>query len=128
MILWTVAQKALLSKGFSKQEYWSGLSCPPPGDLPEPGVEPASLTSPALAGGFFTTSASWEGPRWGQPRLLCSTYKTGLVGLMEEQVWMRVKAPPKGLCEASTDTQMEERGPGRGPGSDLGVERMVKLP
>ena len=43
-------------------------------------------------------------------------------------MWMRVKAPPKGLCEASTDTQMEERGPGRGPGSDLGVERMVKLP
>ena len=52
--------KTLLSMGFSKQEYWSGLPCPSPGDLPNPGIEPASLTSPALAGGFFTTSATWE--------------------------------------------------------------------
>jgi len=41
--------------GFSRQEYWSGLLCPPPGDLPHPGIEPRSLMSPALAGGFFTT-------------------------------------------------------------------------
>ena len=40
--------------GFSRQEYWSGLPCPPPGDLPDPGIEPESLTSPALAGRFFT--------------------------------------------------------------------------
>ena len=45
---------------FSRQEYWSELQCPPPGDLPDPGIEPASLTSPALAGRFFTTSATWE--------------------------------------------------------------------
>ena len=45
---------------FSRQEYWSGLPCPPPGDLPDPGTEPVSLLSPALAGGFFTTSATWE--------------------------------------------------------------------
>ena len=56
----TVSHQAPLSMGFSRQEYWSGLSCPPPGDLPDPGVEPESLTSPALAGWFFTTSASWE--------------------------------------------------------------------
>ena len=43
------------SMGFSRQEYWSGLPCPPPGDLPDPGIKPASLRSPALAGGFFTT-------------------------------------------------------------------------
>ena len=43
-----------------RQEYWSGLPCPSPGDLPNPGIESASLTSPALAGGFFTTSAIWE--------------------------------------------------------------------
>ena len=48
--------------GFSRQEYWSGLPCPPRGDLPDPGMEPASLMSPALAGGFFTTSAAWESP------------------------------------------------------------------
>ena len=46
--------------GFSRQEYWSGLPCPPPGDLPNPGIEPASLMSPELAGGFFTSSATWE--------------------------------------------------------------------
>ena len=49
--LWTVAHKAPLSMGFSRQEYWSGLPCPPPGDLPDPRIEPASLTSPALAVG-----------------------------------------------------------------------------
>ena len=44
--------------GISRQEYWSGLPCPSPGDLPDPRIEPASLMSPALAGGFFTTSAT----------------------------------------------------------------------
>ena len=46
--------------GFSRQEYWSGLPCPLPGDLPNPGIKPVSLMSPALAGEFFTTSATWE--------------------------------------------------------------------
>ena len=46
--------------GFPRQEYWSGLPCPPPGALPDLGMEPASLTSPALAGRFFITSAIWE--------------------------------------------------------------------
>ena len=44
----------------SLQEYWSVLPCPPPADLPDPGIEPASITSPELAGEFFTTSATWE--------------------------------------------------------------------
>ena len=51
-----------LSMGFSRQEYWSGLPCPSPGDLPDAGIEPASLMSPDLAGKFFTTSATWEAP------------------------------------------------------------------
>ena len=46
--------------GDSPGRNWSGLPCPPPGDLPNPGIEPASLMSPTLAGRFFTTSASWE--------------------------------------------------------------------
>ena len=46
--------------GFSRQEHWSGLPGPSPGDLPDPEIEPASLTSPALAGSFFTTIATWE--------------------------------------------------------------------
>ena len=57
--VWTVARQAPLSMGFSRQEYWSGLPCPPPGDLPDPGIEPTSLVSAELAGGFFTTSATW---------------------------------------------------------------------
>ena len=46
--------------GFSRQEDWSGLPCPSPGDLPHPGIEPVSLKSPAFAGGFFTTSPTRE--------------------------------------------------------------------
>ena len=49
-----------LSMGFCRQEHWSGLSCTSPGDLPDPGIEPGSLMSPALAGWFLTTSATWE--------------------------------------------------------------------
>ena len=47
-------------RGIFQQEYWSGLPCPLPGDLPDPGIEPTSLMFPALASGFFTTSATWE--------------------------------------------------------------------
>ena len=57
---WTVACQAPLFMGFSRQEYWSGLPCPPPGDLPNLGIESTSLMSPTLPGGFFTTSATWE--------------------------------------------------------------------
>ena len=49
-----------MSMGFSRQEYWSGLPHPLPGDLPDSGIKPESLVSPALADGFFTTSATWE--------------------------------------------------------------------
>ena len=64
LILWTAAQQAPLSMGFFRQEHWRGLLCPPPGDLPNLGNEPASLSSPPLASGFFffffTTSNTWE--------------------------------------------------------------------
>ena len=53
--LWTIAFKAPLSVGFSRQEYWSVLPFPPPGDLPDPGIKPKSPVSLALAGRFFTT-------------------------------------------------------------------------
>ena len=62
--LWTVALQAPLSMGFSRQEYWSGLSCPPPGGLPDPGTEPMSLMFPAPTGEFFDTSATWEVPNF----------------------------------------------------------------
>ena len=54
---WTVARQAPLSMGFSRQEHWSGLLCPPPRGLPDPGVKPMSVTSPASAGRFFTTGS-----------------------------------------------------------------------
>ena len=57
-----IAQQAPLSMGFSKQEHWSGLPCPPPGDLPHPEIGPESFKSAALSGGFFTTRATWG---WG---------------------------------------------------------------
>jgi len=55
-----VACQAPLFVEFSRQEYWSGLPCPPSGDPPNPGIKPRSLMSPALVGEFFTTSAPWE--------------------------------------------------------------------
>ena len=65
--------------GFSRQEYWSGLPCPPSGDLPNPGTEPVSRMSPALAGRFFTTSASWEplsGSYWRSFSIQYTAYRT----------------------------------------------------
>ena len=70
---WTVAHQAPLSLGFPMQEYWSGLPFPSPGDLPNPGIEPASPVCPALVGRFFTAAPSgkmvkcpaayWDGPQ-----------------------------------------------------------------
>ena len=58
--LWTVAHQAPLSVGFSRQEYWRGLPCPPPGDILNPGIKPESHMSPASAGRLFTINATWE--------------------------------------------------------------------
>ena len=58
--LWTVAHQPRLSMKFSRQEYWSGLPCPPSEHLPNPGIELTSVPSPALTSEFFTTSATWE--------------------------------------------------------------------
>ena len=58
----TVTRQAPLSMGFLRQEYWSGLLFPSPGDLPYPEIEPPSPASPALEGGFFSTSATYIVP------------------------------------------------------------------
>ena len=55
-----VAHQATLSIGFSRQEYWSGMPCPPPGDHPHPWMKPMSLMSFEMTGRFFTTSTTWE--------------------------------------------------------------------
>ena len=77
--LWTATCQASLSMGLSRQEYWSGFPCPPLGDLPHPGIELVSLTSPALAGGFFTTNTTWETQylredRWTEILLMILTF------------------------------------------------------
>ena len=70
---WIVAQELrhLCPWGFPRQEYWSGLLCPPPGNLPDSGIKPTSLVSPALAGGFFTTSTTWEVQRASRMTIIC---------------------------------------------------------
>ena len=75
LTLWTVAHQASLSLGFSRQEYWSGLPCPPPGDFPDPGIKPYSLMSPSLAGEFFTTSATWEALKQTYPSNDLNSFK-----------------------------------------------------
>ena len=60
--LWTVACQAPLSMGFSRQAYWSGLPGPPPGDSPTPGIDLVFHYVSCIAGGFFTTRATWEAP------------------------------------------------------------------
>ena len=65
--LWSAAPQAPLSVGFSRQEYWSGLLCRPPGDLPDPGIEPASLTCPTLAGRFLPLAPP------GKPLIKCES-------------------------------------------------------
>ena len=69
--LWTVARQSPLSMGFSRQEYWGRLLCHPPGDLSDPGIKPASLTSLALAGRFCTTSTPEKPLKLGTGVLKC---------------------------------------------------------
>ena len=77
--LWAIAYQAPLSVGFSRRESWSEFPCPPPGNLPDPGIEPVFLMSPALAGRFFITNATWE------PRVffLVSCLLLGSIPLLE---------------------------------------------
>ena len=79
-ILWTVAHQAPLSMGYSRQEHWSGLTFPPPGDLPDPGIKPTSLMSPALASGFlfyfiFYHCATWKPAKEHDAIQMCPPYR-----------------------------------------------------
>ena len=99
--LWTVACQASLSMGFSRQEYWSRLPCPPSGDLPKPGIEPASLISPVLAGGFFTTSTTWEAPPPPScsRKQLFSSYPSPVLSV----IWMQSHIISLCVCQFHTD-------------------------
>ena len=81
MTLWTIARQAPLSMGFSRQEYWSGLPYPPPGYLPDPGMEPATPASPALQADSFPT----EPP--GKP---CKEYMRILIESTQPGTWHTV--------------------------------------
>ena len=79
-IPWTVAHQAPLSMGYSRQEHWSGLSFPPPGDLPDPGIKPTSLMSPALASGFlfyfiFYHCDTWKPAKEHDAIQMCPPYR-----------------------------------------------------
>ena len=69
--LWTIACQAPLSMGSSRQEYWSGLPCPPQEYLPNLGIQSTSLTSPVLVGGFFDTNITWEALLDTYPSSIC---------------------------------------------------------
>ena len=71
--LWTVARQVPMSMGFSRLEYRSGLLFPPSGDLPDPGIKPAS---PALTGEFFTSKATWETSKQNKDFQNMSSYKS----------------------------------------------------
>ena len=71
-VTWTVAHQTPMSMGFPRQEYWSGLPCPPPGDLPNSRTEPSSPVAPVLAGRFLTTAPRRK-PQTPEPGLInCS--------------------------------------------------------
>ena len=106
--LWTVAIQVPLSMGFSRQEYWSGLPCPSPGALPNPGIEPVSLTSPASARGFFATNATWEiDVKVKVTQLcptLCDTMDYADHGILQARIleWVTVPLkPPQLKCKYS---------------------------
>ena len=108
--LWTVAHQASLSMGFARQEYWRGLPCPPPGDCPDPGIEPASLTSPALTGGLFTTSTT---------RMLAGF--TAPAGLDKE--WLSRASESGVACDRTRNLPAKE-----GPGNEPQMARRDSLP
>ena len=89
--------------GFSSQEYWSGLPFPSPEELLSPGVQPVSLASPALAGGFFITSSTWEAPR--KPHCCCCC----VASVVSDSVRPHRRQPTRLLC------------PWDSPGKDTGV-------
>ena len=113
--------------GLSRQGYWSGLPCPPSGDLPNPGIEPVSLTSPALAGRFFTTSASWEalsGSSWilfSIQNTACGTHK-----LRKTERQPRKARDFQGAGEGKSEGHQAQIGGQRVPGGmALGEETLI---
>ena len=87
----TVARQAPLSMRFSRQECWSRLPSPPPGGLSNPGIKPTSFMSPALVGGFFTTSATWDTPKGSRKGM----NKNRMI--LKDGIWIHLTVPIWGL-------------------------------
>ena len=83
--LWTAACQTPLPMEFSRQGYWNGLPFPPPGDLPDPGIDPKSPASPALAGRFFTTEQPEKPSRKSNASQMYSHHKEPLAALLQNQ-------------------------------------------
>ena len=107
---WTVARQAPLSIGFSKQEYWSELPFPPPGDLPNPGIDPESPVSSALAGGFFTTEPPEKFPLALEGKVLTTGWPAKSLAylilmkrcgsLLDSKVWVASRRVEEGLSRS----------------------------
>ena len=95
--------------GFSQKEYWSGLPCLPAGDLLHPGIEPASLMSPALTGGFFTTNTTWEAPVSKTPR--CKFQEEGVDRMCPWEATLLAQVVQNPPGETSDNCGGKESGP-----------------
>jgi len=102
---WTIACQASLSTGFPREEYWSGLSCPPSGDLPNAGIEPESLASPALAGGFFTTSVTWEALKLARAGSFNRSTKPEAIDMPTSSVHFSLNAHEPGLTRGQIEPE-----------------------
>ena len=95
--LWSVAGQEPLSMGFSRQEHCSGLPCPPPGGLPDPGIKTSFLTSPALAGGFFVCVLSHFSCVRLFETLWTIAHQAPLsMGFSRQEYWSGLPRPPPG--------------------------------
>ena len=131
--LWTIARQAPLSMGFSRQEYWSGLPCSPPGGLPNPGTEPVSLISPVLAGRFLTTCTTWEALRekvkslsharfFVTPWTVACTKLLPSMGFSRQEYWSGFPFPSpgssyKGINPSCVSSTLMIYSPSKGPTS-----------
>ena len=112
---WTVAHQAPLSMEFSRQEYWGGLPCLPPGDLPNPGIEPGSLMTSALAGEFFTNGVTksrtrlshWTELSWTpwKPNVVLLLHRIVEINMENSQEYLHIKHFLK-LLNSPKDTVM----------------------
>ena len=96
--------------GFSRHEYWNGLPCPPPGSLPDPGMEPAFITSPAVAGQFFTTRGTWGAPEMQHKDAKERGPTLATTSEQLEDMWALAGAPTR-PCGMSLDKLYRETTP-----------------